>query len=521
MAKISNSSIYGFDNPVSGKDYLIGTDGNPGSGKITKNYKIENIAEYINVINGNSSMAFRYSEGIDITITNATIGYFFSNSNETDPSLVNKLFINNKNLESKDINLLFQTLVQSNLLLLKLTNASDKRNIIYLNIGLFVQHLEYFELSVSLFENLSNGVLENLGEYSFSFEIAKNVENKLTSLGTVSKTGNQIDLTTNFKWTIGGFNYENSVPYSTTIPNATAGNKRIDVLVGNIFNGFDLIQGNESNSIALEPIINVNSVKIFAINIFGNDVQIEIPTIDPKTVRQLGYHNVLTNNPNLSDSFGKAGDEWIISVGGTRNYGSGNITLGESDLLAHDGVKYFKKFNNNQTPQIKRSFICQFFINQNVASSANWYRKDSATGFNGNYTIQTGLSDTNNFSSLNVQTPCYTLPFKSKIKKVHARGWSNISSTSVQFAIVRSKETEPNLPSTPSVITNPLIIAKETILLSPISFVNGFNKTFDNASLNTVTLDENCDIRLLFTNNNVNASNMFDTVITVEFEEVF
>lgn len=50
-----------------------------------------------------------------------------------------------------------------------------------------------------------------------------------------------------------------------------------------------------------------------------------------------GLHNVSTNTPTLSDATGDAGATYRISVAGTRNYGSGNLTLNVGDYLIHSG----------------------------------------------------------------------------------------------------------------------------------------------------------------------------------------
>lgn len=50
-----------------------------------------------------------------------------------------------------------------------------------------------------------------------------------------------------------------------------------------------------------------------------------------------GLHDVSTNTPALTDAGGDAGRVYRISVGGTRNYGSGNITLNVGDYLIHNG----------------------------------------------------------------------------------------------------------------------------------------------------------------------------------------
>jgi hypothetical protein len=50
-----------------------------------------------------------------------------------------------------------------------------------------------------------------------------------------------------------------------------------------------------------------------------------------------GSHDVVANSPTLADGTGDAGDVYRISVAGTRDYGSGAITLAEGDLLIYNG----------------------------------------------------------------------------------------------------------------------------------------------------------------------------------------
>jgi hypothetical protein len=50
-----------------------------------------------------------------------------------------------------------------------------------------------------------------------------------------------------------------------------------------------------------------------------------------------GAHNVSTNSPALIDGTGTNGDLYRVSVGGTRDYGSGNITLAAGDALIYNG----------------------------------------------------------------------------------------------------------------------------------------------------------------------------------------
>lgn len=68
----------------------------------------------------------------------------------------------------------------------------------------------------------------------------------------------------------------------------------------------------------------------------------------PSTVMEFrGIHDVSTNSPALSDGTGDPGDVYLVSVGGTRDYGSGAITLSAGDWLVYSGSVWQKSINSN------------------------------------------------------------------------------------------------------------------------------------------------------------------------------
>lgn len=60
-----------------------------------------------------------------------------------------------------------------------------------------------------------------------------------------------------------------------------------------------------------------------------------------------GNHNVSTNSPTLIDGTGDTGDVYKVSVGGTRNYGSGNQTLVAGDWLVYNGTIWELSVNSD------------------------------------------------------------------------------------------------------------------------------------------------------------------------------
>lgn len=59
---------------------------------------------------------------------------------------------------------------------------------------------------------------------------------------------------------------------------------------------------------------------------------------DPsQAVSYKGVHNASTNSPALADGSGTAGDTYQVNVAGTRDYGSGSLTLAVGDALVYSG----------------------------------------------------------------------------------------------------------------------------------------------------------------------------------------
>jgi hypothetical protein len=50
--------------------------------------------------------------------------------------------------------------------------------------------------------------------------------------------------------------------------------------------------------------------------------------------------NAATNTPAISDATGSNGYFWLVEVGGTRNLGSGSITMAAGGVLIHNGLRY-------------------------------------------------------------------------------------------------------------------------------------------------------------------------------------
>jgi hypothetical protein len=69
-------------------------------------------------------------------------------------------------------------------------------------------------------------------------------------------------------------------------------------------------------------------------NSFAYDPLIVAPIIS--NLQYVGSYNAATNTPALSNSTGTNGHVYRVSVGGTRNFGSGNITLAPFDMIVRN-----------------------------------------------------------------------------------------------------------------------------------------------------------------------------------------
>lgn len=69
----------------------------------------------------------------------------------------------------------------------------------------------------------------------------------------------------------------------------------------------------------------------------------------------MAYHgnwNASTNSPSLSNGAGDAGDVYLVSVAGTRNFGAGNITFKVGDWAVYSGSVWEKSLNSNEVVSV-------------------------------------------------------------------------------------------------------------------------------------------------------------------------
>jgi hypothetical protein len=87
----------------------------------------------------------------------------------------------------------------------------------------------------------------------------------------------------------------------------------------------------------------------------------------------LGNYNALTNTPNLVDGVGTVGDTYIVSVGGVRNFGSGNIDLNPSDKVYYANGVWNKEDNTDAVFSVNGLQGIVVLTTTNIAEGTNLY----------------------------------------------------------------------------------------------------------------------------------------------------
>lgn len=261
MAKINNRGIYGNIGNPSLLDFLLGTKEENGS---TKSFPLQSIIQLINGVNGKNNIQYQFSDGSDPDIDYTSSGTFFTNNNSTSLPSFTELIFNKENLQPFDLSLLFNKIGESDNIVLKLEHPENPNIFFNLKVVSFEDHTEYFVFGVQPFKNFYLGSLENEKIYSLYFDIKSSTSNedKFTSIGTVSLSGNNALISTGFSWEIDGSSYSNPTIFSYPISFSSTGKQRFILFAANVFNGFDVVSGPESLSNPIVPALPNNTLQV-------------------------------------------------------------------------------------------------------------------------------------------------------------------------------------------------------------------------------------------------------------------
>lgn len=115
-----------------------------------------------------------------------------------------------------------------------------------------------------------------------------------------------------------------------------------------------------------------------------------------------GTWNVSTNTPTLADGTGVTGWVYIVSVGGTINTGSGNITYSAGDYAIHNGSTWEKSAGTNNVASVNGQQGVVNLTTANISESGNLYYTDART--------RAALSFTPGSGGYNSSTGVITIP---------------------------------------------------------------------------------------------------------------
>ena len=177
MGRILDKKLYPLDTIVSKDDYLLGTD--IDQNLKTVNFNIGSIIRLINSEQNFSGTEFRYSDGQDSEITEASQGFFLTEAGNDDPEATRKIRFNRKNIGGQNLSDLFLLLYNNVYTFsLKVINTSDPADTFYFRVNSAVPHTEYFELDVQIIGEGYNRPLKDLTTYNIFFEVIGDQNNR-------------------------------------------------------------------------------------------------------------------------------------------------------------------------------------------------------------------------------------------------------------------------------------------------------------------------------------------------------
>lgn len=299
MPKANDTDIYKYDLSISLMDYLFGSDAD--NGKKNKSYRIKDIIQLINGVNGKNNLQYLYSDGNNPDLTYYSPGIFFTDTNEADPLAFTQLIVNKSSLQPIDLTTLFQRLGELEDVVIKLDNPSDPNNFFNFKVVSIEDHVEYFIFEVELFKDFYSGEFLNETIYSVYFDIksatesddlkldkggyegtAQDLSNSINNISfpdDVLKTGeivitglNAFVSSGDFQWRLNQVDYLTAPAFSEDIEPTTEGFKRTDILEGDNAGIIHLKKGVESESASPEPSVTAGRIRLAGIPVSGSTV---------------------------------------------------------------------------------------------------------------------------------------------------------------------------------------------------------------------------------------------------------
>lgn len=123
------------------------------------------------------------------------------------------------------------------------------------------------------------GVSEKLDLQTLINQINSSSFNQIVSIGTITLAGNVVSIPLGAQWKINGFFYGTDTDTNITVPYASTDMNRIDILVANTLNQIVLIQGIESEDIAIRPNIPIDTILVTQLTVNDGGIVVDPPVI--------------------------------------------------------------------------------------------------------------------------------------------------------------------------------------------------------------------------------------------------
>lgn len=160
------------------------------------------------------------------------------------------------------------------------------------------------------------GVSEKLSVQQIINSIQNGNYNQLLSIGAISVVGTEITIPTGANWVINSTNYSNINDVVLEIPLSATGTNRIDILVGNASNEIILINGEETEGIAVAPPTPFDAVFITQINVtdgsIGTPADPILGTQFKKKTESLSFGDTTTTGTNAVIPFRPNGSSYYV-----------------------------------------------------------------------------------------------------------------------------------------------------------------------------------------------------------------
>lgn len=123
------------------------------------------------------------------------------------------------------------------------------------------------------------GISESIELQTLINNISSSNFNQIITIGTITLTDNTVTIPAGAQWKINGFYYGIDDDVNIVIPYASTGFNRIDILVANALNEIVLIQGVESEDIAIRPNIPIDTILVTQLTVNDGGIIVDPPVI--------------------------------------------------------------------------------------------------------------------------------------------------------------------------------------------------------------------------------------------------